>query len=240
VAVAELNRGATGSEMTGTTIAAAVVHDDTVQWASAGDSAIYLVRGGRLTRLNSTHDYGAVLDGLVAEGKLPLEEAQIHPDRDALTSFVGVPDLSDVDTSARPIPIEKGDRLLLCTDGVYKTLDESEIVRELDGPPQAACERLIAGVAAKERLQQDNATVLMVELQRELAVPQSVASRPAPRATRIGVWKLATFAVIIAVFVTAWLVSSSPVQGTPAPAEMAQKPGDYTGPVAPIEKAAAE
>jgi serine/threonine protein phosphatase PrpC len=146
----------------GTTLVAAVVKDHELYWVSVGDSRLYLFRRGSLTPLTEDHDYGKKLEKLVAAGKMGSEEAQSHPQRRALTSYLGLPQLTDVDHNLRPLALAEGDRVLLCSDGLYRTLSEEEVAAVLPREPQAAATALVEQILDKGRPRQDNVTVAIL------------------------------------------------------------------------------
>jgi PPM family protein phosphatase len=143
---------------TGTTLAAAALHGDSLYWISAGDSRIYLCHGNSLIRVTSDHIYARKLNEEVAKGTISRAEAQGNSERAALTSFLG--DLEEVDRSLRPFVLREGDRVLLCSDGFYRALTEAEITEAFRGDPQTACDTLVERAVAKQRKQQDNLTII--------------------------------------------------------------------------------
>ena len=100
-AVTNLSRETRAGNSLGTTLAAMVMHEDWLYWISAGDSRVYLYRDGRVTRLTSDHNYAADLEEDVIKGTITREEALHHPDRAALTSYLGCETLPNVDRSIR-------------------------------------------------------------------------------------------------------------------------------------------
>jgi len=149
----------------GTTLTAAVIHDDyRLSWVSVGDSRLYLYRQGRVYRITADHVFGRDLDRAAARGLVSAETARQHPEREALTSYLGVPVLTAVDCNRRQsYPLQPGDRLLLCSDGLYRGLSEAEMAAELAcADAGAAAGALVARVLAKQRRYQDNATALVL------------------------------------------------------------------------------
>ncbi|MBN8734205.1 MAG: serine/threonine-protein phosphatase [Acidobacteria bacterium] len=148
----------------GTTLVAAVLHGEDLYWASCGDSAIFLHRDGELTLLNAQHVYARVLDERAARGELSAEAALGDPQREALTSHLGQAELEEIDVSANPFAVREGDTLLLASDGLFKTLPERDIAALVGSGDnvQAACERLVATVLARQRKGQDNVTVVAI------------------------------------------------------------------------------
>jgi protein phosphatase/serine/threonine-protein phosphatase Stp1 len=99
----------------------------------AGDSRGYLLRGGALQRV--THDHSLVQE-LVDQGTLREEEAESHPQANVITRAIGAQGALELDkVSGR---ILEGDRYLLCTDGLFKTIPEPEIALMLSNGGDAA------------------------------------------------------------------------------------------------------
>jgi protein phosphatase len=154
---------AASAEELGTTLVAAVLQDGMLHWISVGDSRIYLLHGSELIQLTTDHIYAKELNAKVAAGRISLEEAQSHPERASLTSYLGQTELKEVDRNARPLAIDAEDCVLLCSDGLYRALSEQEIVAAFREELQPACDSLVAQVVAKRRKQQDNLTVIALK-----------------------------------------------------------------------------
>jgi protein phosphatase/serine/threonine-protein phosphatase Stp1 len=92
----------------------------------AGDSRAYLLRQGVLSRVTKDH---SLVQELVDQGTLSEEEAESHPQANVITRAIGAQGDLELDkVSGRII---EGDRYLLCTDGLFKTLAEAEITAML-------------------------------------------------------------------------------------------------------------
>ncbi len=143
----------------GSTMALLVFRSGTAHVLNLGDSRVYLLRGGKLSRLSRDHTLAAYL---TARGELSAEEARRDPRRNSLTRHLGG---REEDRALSPyclphIRVMPGDRFLLCTDGVHGMLEEGEIAARLRSARSAAAcaETLVhAAVAAGGR---DNATAL--------------------------------------------------------------------------------
>jgi serine/threonine protein phosphatase PrpC len=169
-AVVEMARRAGLEGQTGSTLTAAVIKDDELHWVSVGDSRIYLYRRGQIIQLTTDHDYARQLAQEVASGNLSAAEAAAHPQRQALTSYLGMPFLSEIDRNEDPVILEEGDRILLCSDGLYKTIPEAEIVKFLDREPQPAVEGLIEATLARGKTNQDNVTVAILACEPDVEI----------------------------------------------------------------------
>lgn len=120
----------------------------------AGDSRIYLLRGGALHRI--THDHSLVQE-MVDSGALSAEEAERHPQANVITRAVGAEGPLELDKVADRL--HPGDRFMLCSDGVFKELAEAEIAAHLARGAEAD-ELVQRAVAAGGR---DNVTVVVVQ-----------------------------------------------------------------------------
>lgn len=147
----------------GTTVAAVayVVEDggDQLVVANVGDSRVYRLRNGRLGQLSTDHSKVAEL---VRAGAISAEQAITHPERHILTRALGVG--SQVEPAVERTEPSSGDRLLLCSDGLYNEVPEVELVEILasgDCPDDVAA-RLI--LLANERGGNDNITALVLDV----------------------------------------------------------------------------
>jgi len=109
-------------------------------WAHVGDSRAYHLRGGRLRQLTVDHSF---VGRLVATGQITAEEARVHENRNLLTQAVGTAPSLEVDTGS--IPVQAGDRILVCSDGLYDMVAEEPIlsVLEEEVAASAQCEKLV-------------------------------------------------------------------------------------------------
>lgn len=157
-----LDHGEANPELSGmgTTLTAAMVREGRLHVAHVGDSRAYLLRGGELTQLTSDH---TLVEQMVRDGQISRDEAAVHPHRSVLTRAIGVERAIEVDTLA-PLPLQPGDQVLLCSDGLTGPLSEDELVRALsehsDG--DAAVRTLID--AANAAGGPDNITVVLLRV----------------------------------------------------------------------------
>lgn len=161
-AVFEMAEKAGLEEDVGTTLVAVVVHQEALHWISVGDSRIYLFRKGQLTRLTTDHIYARELDKEVVRGNISRQEAENNPDRDALTSYLGSSEIKEIDRNVNEFLLEAGDRILLCSDGLYRSLSEKEIVGMVRGHPQDDAESLVQNALSKKLPHQDNLTIAIL------------------------------------------------------------------------------
>ena len=101
-----------------TTCVACVIQDNIAYWAHAGDSRLYLMRGGKV--LARTRDHTRV-QLLIEQSVINEAQAAVHPDRNKVYSSLGGREEPDIEFS-RKTPLDAGDVLLLCTDGLWGVL----------------------------------------------------------------------------------------------------------------------
>ncbi|MFO0661290.1 MAG: protein phosphatase 2C domain-containing protein [Polyangiaceae bacterium] len=125
--------------------------------AHAGDSRVYLARS--VTTIQLTHDHG-LNESLAAQGKAKLSDTLRR--RNALVNAVGRGPTLQVDTIF--VDINRGDRFVLCTDGIHGALADEAVVGSLsrNGAPDDAVASLIH--TALERGSRDNVTALVIEI----------------------------------------------------------------------------
>jgi len=153
----------------GTTVVAAVVAGGRLYWASLGDSRLYLCRGNAPAKqLTQDHNLAAALQRGLARGDLTTEEAAARDgEREALTAYLGSPHSPQPDMCQDGMALHSGDRILACSDGLYRGLPEVTIARVGRGKdPMTAAELLVKAVLAQEQPHQDNVTVTILDVAR--------------------------------------------------------------------------
>lgn len=149
----------------GTTITAIAVIADRIDGevfgiANVGDSRGYVFRHDRLRQVTVDHSF---VQELVAEGAITRDEARLHPRRNIVTRALGIEPGVRVDSWT--MPIIRGDRFVLCSDGLVDEIDDDEItavVRAHPDDPAAVAQGLVdAANAAGGR---DNITVVVVDV----------------------------------------------------------------------------
>ena len=143
----------------GTTATVALLTEGRLFWGHVGDSRAYLLRNGSLQRL--THDHTWVAEQ-VSAGQMTPEEAARHPRRNVLTQSLGNSLLVRVERGVQPV--QPGDLLLLCSDGLTGMVSNAEMQEILlaESDPQTACDQLVA--LANQRGGPDNITALVTRL----------------------------------------------------------------------------
>lgn len=146
----------------GTTCVAALVQDGKVWFAHAGDSRFYLLRDGGVQSV--THDH-SVVQQWADWGIISVEEMRTHPERNKITNCLGgVEDMfyAEVAPSAE---VQDGDMLLLCSDGFWGPLQETELTKlHASAYLPTALGELIDVAIYREGARADNTTVVLARL----------------------------------------------------------------------------
>jgi PPM family protein phosphatase len=108
-----------------TTIVACVLQGNTAYWAHCGDSRLYLVRGEKLIARTRDHSYSELQESL--SSVVPMNDKL---NRNVLFTCLGSPGKPVIDTVG-PLILQKGDRMLLCSDGLWGNLTDAEITAEI-------------------------------------------------------------------------------------------------------------
>jgi PPM family protein phosphatase len=154
-------RSATGSRA-GTTLSGVVVVEQmgVPYWLvmNIGDSRTYRLSQGRLAQVSVDH---SEVQELVESGEITAEEAAVHPRRHVVTRALGAGDETEADYWL--LPIEEGDRVMVCSDGLNGELTDAEMEEILSTveDPQEAVDALIQ--AALRRGGRDNITVIVID-----------------------------------------------------------------------------
>ena len=150
----------------GTTLVAAVVHESGLYWIYTGDSRIYLTDGKALQRLTEDQTYGRKLDIAAQLGLIEPETAAGHPEREALTSYIGAEKIEEIGRGFLPGPLPEKVSVLLCTDGLFKFLPEEKILHSYVPDPSKWVNNLVNAVIEERAPGQDNVTAVCLRLGR--------------------------------------------------------------------------
>ncbi len=165
----------------GCTLVAAVAHGATLSWASVGDSHLYLLRGGGITKLNADHSYGGFLERMAELGQ-PVEP-EPGCSRNMLMCALTGDDILEIDCPDAGAKLAPGDWLVLSTDGL-NTINRDDIIAIAAGASSAreCAERLLQAVTEAGAKKQDNTTVVAIRVSErpQSARPLASASVPEP------------------------------------------------------------
>jgi protein phosphatase len=141
----------------GTTLEIVLVLGHEVFIAHVGDSRVYLLRDGAVSLLTADH---TIAEAMRRAGSLSDEEAQVSPLRSSLSNAIGV--TGDVTIDHAELTLEAGDRLLVCSDGLYEYFADGELASHLAGDdPDAVLDALIG--EAYNRGGHDNITGVLID-----------------------------------------------------------------------------
>ena len=116
-------------------------------------------------QLNREHTYGALLDEQVIRGQIDARDAREDYQRKALTSYIGMGQLKQIDRNLSPVPVGASDTILLMSDGVFGTLDDEEICRAMEADSAAEAAGLLGeAVSGKQKKNQDNYTAVILRI----------------------------------------------------------------------------
>lgn len=151
----------------GTTVTGVLFDGTQFGLAHIGDSRAYLMHESRLERL--THDHSWV-QSLVDSGRISEVEATVHPHRSLLLKVLNGQPANDPDVTL--VPVEPGDRLLLCSDGLCGLVDDPVIEAAMRTPDlDSALRQLVAEARAEGGI--DNITVILADV-----VESTVSEQP--------------------------------------------------------------
>jgi len=149
-----------GTTVTAIALVTDLVDEHVLGIANVGDSRSYVFRHDRLRQVTVDHSF---VQELVAEGAITRAEARVHPRRNIVTRALGIEPTVRVDSWT--MPIIRGDRFVLCSDGLVDEIDDdaiTEVIRANPDDPAAAAQALVdAANAAGGR---DNITVVVLDV----------------------------------------------------------------------------
>jgi serine/threonine protein phosphatase PrpC len=144
----------------GTTLTATFVRDDRLFLAHVGDCRTYRWNANGLEQLTADH---SVVASMVASGEAAPEDVYTHPHRSVIYRCIGDKPLVEVDTDM--LPLSNGDRLVLCSDGLWEMIRSKGIgdVLMQEADPKMACETMVrrANAAGGD----DNISVIVVQIE---------------------------------------------------------------------------
>jgi serine/threonine protein phosphatase PrpC len=162
-----------------TTCVACLVQDGIAYWAHVGDSRLYLLRDGRVHGRTRDHSY---VQQLIDRGEISPAQARQHPQRNRVSTCLGGP-LPPAIEFSRKTPVQPGDVLALCTDGVWGVLSSEELAAIL--LPTSAITVAVAVQTALDRVDQrggerrDNLTLAVIRCEGEPVAPVATPLPPA-------------------------------------------------------------
>lgn len=145
-----------------TTAVVCLIQNKKAWWAHVGDSRCYLFRNG--LPLYRTQD-DSYVEQLYQKGKIPFEDVEGHPMRNYVTQCIGLRELTPKVTVSKGVDIEKGDTLLLCSDGFWEPLDDALIGANLNNNRvQDSVNKLAVQAERSNYPNSDNTSVLALKI----------------------------------------------------------------------------
>lgn len=152
----------------GSTIALLILRNDSFRTVHVGDSRVYQLRDGHLSRM--TRDDSEVQD-MVDRGEITLDQAWVHPRKNVITRHLGMPtgDTVLIPTISPRRKLKNGDRYMICSDGVSDQLHDTMILEILTrAMPAKDVAELITRTALKDAddagLNSDNITCIILDV----------------------------------------------------------------------------
>lgn len=160
-------RGTDGRRIgAGTTIVAILLTGNQLYWFSVGDSKLYYVRHQEMRCFTRAHNYAMCLEEQRKNNEISEAEYRKEAEKgEQLISYLGMGTAELYDGNYRPFSMQQGDRLLLCTDGLYRSLTQQEIhlIMQQQGSTDRICRMLENALVAKRKKNQDNATWIVLQ-----------------------------------------------------------------------------
>jgi len=141
----------------GTTVVAATITDDVMYVANVGDSRLYIINSG-IRQITVDH---SLVEEMVRMGGINREQAREHQDKNIITRAIGAEDELKIDFFQ--VKLEKGDFILLCSDGLTNMIEDEEIRMLLLGQRDIVSKAETLVAAANRNGGKDNITVVLIE-----------------------------------------------------------------------------
>lgn len=219
----------------GTTLVAALVSEGKVWICHVGDSRAYLLRAGQLTQLTLDHSR---VNRLLVEGMIKPEQVADHPMGHILERTVGATDTVEPEMRPAPIALQRGDRVILCSDGVWSVVGDAELLHCGDAADLSLAAEEALGLALV-RNTDDNATIVVLEAadgpRSAPAVPDvRVAFRPGGGGSGRRLWLLAA---VVAAFLLGAALGAWVRQPSADEAKVEEPAADAPAPTVEVEEA---
>ena len=141
----------------GTTVVAATVLGRYLQVANVGDSRLYVIND-KITQITRDH---SLVEEMVRMGGIDRETARIHLDKNIITRAIGATDTVDIDFFN--VELNRGDIVLMCSDGLTNMLEDEQIRQIVSGQRDIVQKAKELVVAANDNGGKDNIAVILIE-----------------------------------------------------------------------------
>ena len=142
----------------GTTVVAATIEGNKLCVANVGDSRLYIINNREIRQITRDH---SLVEEMVRMGGLKREMARNHPDMNIITRAIGA--LDDVDVDFFEVRLNKGDTILMCSDGLSNMIEDEEIRMIMQGQRDIVEKAESLVKAANNNGGKDNIAVVLVE-----------------------------------------------------------------------------
>ena len=142
----------------GTTVVAATIDGEKLCVANVGDSRLYIINNREIRQITRDH---SLVEEMVRMGGLKREMARNHPDKNIITRAIGA--LDDVDVDFFEVRLNKGDTILMCSDGLSNMIEDEEILMIMQGQRDIVEKAESLVKAANNNGGKDNIAVVLVE-----------------------------------------------------------------------------
>lgn len=223
----------------GATLSCAYIDNRNLYTTTVGDSRVYLLRAGKLLQLSTDHTW---IQEALETGLLKPEQAKGHPNAHVIRRFLGSPVPPEPDFRIRMtgeetneeaeanqgLPLETGDVILLCSDGLTDLVTNPEIEAVLNSMTMDEAADILISMAC-QRGGHDNITLILIRVPE---APPPASTRKWPRLALFGAISLVILLILLGLLfaLTGWL-DRQPVReggGTPAPFAQTVGPGAAT------------
>lgn len=151
----------------GSTFLSAWIDGDRLYWASAGDSRMFLFQNNEAVQVTTDLNYYYVLNRKLAGRRISLQKYEEESaSGEHLISYLGIGNISIIDHSVEPFKLLKGDRILLCSDGLYRTVNLS-MMQQIMGPGRTleeAVKLFRQAIGIYNEIYQDNYTCIIIAM----------------------------------------------------------------------------
>lgn len=150
----------------GTTLVSVLILKNNLYWFSVGDSKLYYKRGNEFFCVTREHNLAMRLKEL--RDNRQIDEAQYEASMgrgDELISYLGLGMAEIFDSNYSPVEMQLGDKILLCTDGLYRAMEDSRIEQILSscGTSERICQMFENEIVTRNKQNQDNATWIVLQ-----------------------------------------------------------------------------
>lgn len=186
----------------GTTVTALLINDMSATIVHMGDSRIYQLRFGHIQY--RTTDHSQVME-MVTAGSYTEEDARNAPNSNIITRALGVTE--DIEPEFSELPYEKGDRFVLCTDGIWNSMPENELIPLMakTSTPNGAVEKTMIAVneiGVSSNPYHDNFTMALIETKRNSILQEKMTHK-----TRT-IFQILSAAIVVLLFLILFLFFS--------------------------------